>query len=264
MKAHRPPTPRTNLHSTHGAFHVPTETDPQSVLLARAEVVPAYRLLLAAYEYGRDANVDPWQFAVETDELRERGAASVDLRWLIATGLAEHRRETTIPGDPERSFRNLPRTGLPRRTSIALTERGAARLAALMREKLEKSRSLGSSGAATDGMPVGEEAKPLLAEAPRPVWDQQRRELRFCEQVVKHFRVPAPNQEIILQAFQEENWPHCVDDPLPPQDNLPIKSRLLATIKSLNRSQVKPLILFHGNGNGVQVYWETRAPFRMQ
>jgi hypothetical protein len=76
--------------------------------------------------------------------------------------------------------------------------------------------------------------------------------------------VPAPNQEIILQAFQEENWPHCIDDPLPPQDNLPIKSRLLATIKSLNRSQVNPLILFHGNGNGVQVYWETRAPFRMQ
>jgi hypothetical protein len=217
-------------------------------------------LLLAAYQYAQDANVDPWQFAVETDDLRQRGAASVDLRWLIATGLAEHRRETTIPGDPERTFRSLSRTDFPGRTSVALTERGAARLAALMQEKPGKSGAPGSRGAATDEMPVENEATPSLGEAPRPVWDQRRRELRFHEQIVKHFRVPAPNQEIILQAFQEENWPHCIDDPLPPQSNLPAKSRLIATIKSLNRSQVRPLLMFHGNGNGFQIYWEPSKP----
>ncbi len=263
MNAHRPSTLQTHQHPRQDLSHVPSAADPQSGLLARAEVVPAYRLLLAAYQYGQDANVDPWQFAVETDELRQRGAASVDLRWLIASGLAEHRRETTIPGDPERTFRSLPRTEFPRRTSVALTECGATRLAALMQEKPRQSGALGSRGAAADEMPVDNEAQPSLAEAPRPVWDQRRRELRFHEQIVKHFRVPAPNQEIILQAFEEEKWPHCIDDPLPPQSNLPAKSRLLATIKSLNRSQIAPMILFHGNGNGVQVYWEPREPFRM-
>ena len=34
------------------------------------------------------------------------------------------------------------------------------------------------------------------------------------------------------------------------------KHRLQATVKSLNRNQVAPLIRFHGNGNGLQVYWE--------
>ncbi len=252
MNAHRPsPAP---VHSPgQSGSHAPTEAGSPHLLLARAEVVPAYRLLLAAYEYGRDANVDPWQFAVEADELRERGAASVDLRWLIVSGLAEHRRETTIPGDPERTFRSLPHTEFPRRTSLALTPDGANRLAALMREKLGKTMT---RGAGEVGVQAATKSDPPFAEPPRPVWSQQRRELRFRDQVVKHFRVPAPNQEIVLQAFQEENWPHCIDDPLPPQDNLPAKSRLLATIKSLNRSQVSPLLMFHGNGNGFQIYWE--------
>ena len=68
--------------------------------------------------------------------------------------------------------------------------------------------------------------------------------------------MPAANQEIILQAFQEDGWPHCIDDPLRPNKDSDAKGRLLATIKSLNRNQSAPLILFHGNGNGFQIYWE--------
>jgi hypothetical protein len=34
--------------------------------------------------------------------------------------------------------------------------------------------------------------------------------------VVKEFKLPAPNQETILTAFQEEGWPPRIDDPLPP------------------------------------------------
>src|SRR5947207_475841 len=35
------------------------------------------------------------------------------------------------------------------------------------------------------------------------------------ELLVKHFRRPAPNQYLILDVFQEENWPERIDDPLP-------------------------------------------------
>ena len=73
---------------------------------------------------------------------------------------------------------------------------------------------------------------------------------------MKRFRVPAANQEIILAAFQEEGWPEFIDDPLVPMPDQEPKRRLQATIKSLNRHQLVPLIRFHGNGNGRQVHWQ--------
>ena len=65
------------------------------------------------------------------------------------------------------------------------------------------------------------------------------RELRYAGQVIKRYCVPAPNQELILTAFQEEGWPYCFDDPLPPVDDIDPKHRLQVTIKALNRSQVR-------------------------
>jgi hypothetical protein len=230
----------------------------QGQLRARPEIVRAYRLLLAAFEYARDAKVDPWQFAVEIDELRQRGIATADLRWLLATCIAEHRREVTILGDSERSFRPLAATEFPRAAAVVLTEEGVQRLAAILPPLHRRSRQrVDRMKSRPETEEFDEERRP--AQAQKAVWDQPRRELRYLEQIVKRFRVPAPNQETILQAFQEENWPRCIDDPLPPQKGAPAKGRLLATIKSLNRSQVAPLILFHGNGNGVQIYWEPRA-----
>ena len=48
-----------------------------------------------------------------------------------------------------------------------------------------------------------------------PSWDAQRRVLQLGNELVKLFRVPAPNQEAVLSAFEEEGWPFRVDDPLP-------------------------------------------------
>ena len=38
------------------------------------------------------------------------------------------------------------------------------------------------------------------------------RVLRVDKLVMKHFRVPASNQEKILSAFQEDGWPIHIDD----------------------------------------------------
>ena len=89
-----------------------------------------------------------------------------------------------------------------------------------------------------------------------PVWDQERRELRINDVVVKSFKLPSPNQEAILTALAEENWPVRIDDPLPPQLDLDPKRRLHDTIKSLNRNQKSRLIRFSGDGTGEGVLWK--------
>jgi hypothetical protein len=90
----------------------------------------------------------------------------------------------------------------------------------------------------------------------KPVWDPAHRELRYDGKLVKRFRVPALNQIAILDAFQEDGWPEFIDDPIPPAQGQDPKHRLNVTIKALNRHQISRLIRFHGNGDGLQVFWE--------
>ncbi len=91
-------------------------------------------------------------------------------------------------------------------------------------------------------------------DAPR--WDGLRRELLVDGQVVKRFRVPAPNQIAVLAAFQEEGGPPQVFDPLPPEGDQNPKRRLQETIKALNGHRLAPIIRFRGDGTGQGVLWE--------
>ena len=202
--------------------------------------------LFAAFDYASDSRLDRWQFAVSLADVLSQGATLVDIRWLVLRGFAEHAKETTVPGDANRSFRRLPPTSLPADMCITLSPLGADTLRAVL------------PGCHTDaGSPVCDIAESdTFARSTVPLWDSVRRELRYGNQIVKRYRVPAANQELILAAFQEEGWPQFIDDPLPPRDELDPKRRLQATIKSLNRNQLVPLIRFHGNGNGLQIYWE--------
>ncbi len=88
-----------------------------------------------------------------------------------------------------------------------------------------------------------------------PRWDGDLQELRVSGVIVKQFKVPAPNQEMILSAFQEENWPVRIDDPLPPAHDQDSKRRLHDTIVSLNRNHKSRFIRFMGDGTGEGVRW---------
>lgn len=99
--------------------------------------------------------------------------------------------------------------------------------------------------------------KPLI-----PTWDSVRRELRVGVQVVKRFHNPAPVQELILAAFEEEGWPPHIDDPLPPCDGIDPKKRLHNAINCLNRNRAARLIKFHGNGTRTGVRWDFGDIFR--
>ena len=66
----------------------------------------------------------------------------------------------------------------------------------------------------------------------------------------------SPNQEAVLAAFEEEQWPRRIDDPLRPVVNMDAKMRLRNTIRTLNVKQENLLIHFRAAGTGEHVIWE--------
>ena len=76
------------------------------------------------------------------------------------------------------------------------------------------------------------------------------------DRTVKRYRVRSPNQEAILAAFQEEGWPHHIDNPLSPLPDQCPKQRLHSTIKYLNSCQENRLVRFRGDGTGEGIVWE--------
>ena len=99
--------------------------------------------------------------------------------------------------------------------------------------------------------------QPLILEPDvRPKWHDDRRELWLGPVLVKRFRFRSPNQEMLLTAFEEEQWPIRLDDPLPPVPNQTSKQRLHDAIKNLNRHHMTRVIRFAGDGTGEGVRWE--------
>src|SRR5262249_19894178 len=149
-----------------------------------------------------------WDFAVEIECLRASGLTNSELHWLLGRGLVEHAHETTLAGEERRTFSPLGRMTLTPATCFILTSLGVV----LARELI--------CGTADPLLPLKlAPDEPVLhnhnGHLEVPVWDSDRRELRFHEILVKQFKLPAPNQEMVLAAFEEEDWPPRIDDPLP-------------------------------------------------
>ena len=209
-------------------------------------VQTALVLLQEAYAYAKELDRDVWDFAVEIEVMHSEGVTNSDFRWMAYKELIEHARETTLAGDEHRSFRRGGSLTFNKRTCFVLTKAGCA-FAKNDVDPLSKHVKLATLSAARTGNSA--------VHLQLPEWDRDRQELRLGNLVVKQFKVPAPNQELILAAFQEERWPVRIDDPLPPHPELDPKRRLHDTINSLNRSQKHPLIRFLGDGSGQGVRW---------
>ena len=93
----------------------------------------------------------------------------------------------------------------------------------------------------------------------RPHYDRELRVLSLGGKVVKRFREPAANQELVLAAFEELGWPERIDDPIPPHDGVDPRECLHSTIERLNRNQFCNGIKFSGDGTGKGVSWEATA-----
>ncbi len=186
--------------------------------------------LLQAHEYARDVQEDPWQFAVEREALHTAGVEDNDLRWMMQKGHLSHARETTAPGQTRRSFEREPVFGP--RSCFVLTDQGACYVAILV------ARARGDLAAL------------------RPHWDSERRELSLVHLVIKRFGEPAPNQELLLAAFEEQGWAEHIDDPLPGKPDIVPRQRLYDTVKRLNRSMHGCPLRFHVEHGGQGVRWE--------
>ena len=208
---------------------------------------PALAILREAYAYARELGRSVWDFAVEIHVLRAADLTRSDLRWLVCRGVVEHAAELTRNGQDSRVFRPTGALTFTKRTCFVLAETAAG--------PAPESNGIGPmAGVRLQPGP----ADPSLP--PVPEWDKERQELRVGELVVKQFKVPAPNQEMILASFQEEGWPVRIDDPLPPHADQDSKRRLHDTIITLNRHQKNRLIRFSGDGSGEGVRWDPYTP----
>jgi hypothetical protein len=184
-----------------------------------------------------------WDFASELESLLSAQVSASDLRWAVAMGLIEHRLEKKS-AVARRTVRPANDLRFTRDSCFVLTAAGVQlceRLACGQMRFDVPHLSAEPNGRA-----------PLRAV---PAWDGERRTLRVGHDIVKVFRVPAGNQELILQTFEELGWPRYIDDPLPPAHGIDPKRRLHDAINCLNRNQRKPLIKFRGDGSGQRIGW---------
>jgi hypothetical protein len=198
-------------------------------------------LLFEAYRYAQELDRDTWDFAVEIQALRAAGATHSDLRWLVCNDLVEHAGEAIGTGRHRRLFHQTGSLTFTERTCFVLTDRGV-RIA----------RPGNGRAAVLDELP----ARTVTTRTLVPHWDKDRQELRLGGCMIKQFKVPAPNQELILEAFEEDGWPPRIDDPLPRHPSLNAKRRLHETITTLNRHHKHRLVRFLGDGSGEGVRWE--------
>jgi hypothetical protein len=210
----------------------------QSVVEFPATVERAVSLLREAAAYAEQFGRDRWDFAVDLKSLVAAGCGFNDLRWLLCAGFAQHGNELSGSAT-SRQFKINHSMSFGARSCFVLTQ-----------------ASMASTNGSSQRHDANGNFQVYRGTTSTPIWDQERRELRINGVVVKSFKLPSPNQEAILTALAEENWPARIDDPLPPHIELDPKRRLHDTIKSLNRNQKSRLIRFAGDGTGEGVLWK--------
>jgi hypothetical protein len=205
---------------------------------------PRIRLVLSilqrAAKLADEGKCHRWEFAVELDHLLSSGATVNDLRAMLFEGTIEAAVETTSPRSKSRRFRKAASMAIPPHTCFILSDKANNRtkgdLQLFPTESTNKRRA-----------PV------------RPYWDKQSQTLSVAGEVVKQLRRPSTSQMTILNAFEEEGWADCIDDPLRPKEGVDPKMRLHSAINNLNRGLAQ-LIHFHSNGNGRGVCWRWNNP----
>jgi hypothetical protein len=247
------------------------EPDAEGVLDVEREVLPqigrGLLLLWNSARFAKGLAEDAWEFSVEWPELRRAGLTCNEGRWLIHKGLVRQAHEVTSVSDKRRKFAPYASLRLSDKTCLVLTVAGcrfARRVIA----------SRGASAADAKGKLLPTPASHEPDEGPegdgearceawgrlKPKWDRDRRQLRLSGTIIKEFKVPAANQEVILAVFEEEGWPAKIDDPLPRSPEIDPQRRLHDTINSLNRNQRHRLVHFGTDGLGRGARWWLKPP----
>jgi hypothetical protein len=169
---------------------------------------------------------DPWAFALTVETLARAGITNDDISWLVETNVLDKRHPARI-GRPNGHGHSANRDP----TLVMLTKTGAT---------LFEQHCLQSF---------------------KPHWDPQRRVLSVEGHAIKIYRQPSENQELVLTAFQEDDWIGQIDDPLPRAKGSfeeRAKARLRKTVEHLNRAQRLPTLYFSVASNSQSVRWSFR------
>lgn len=204
-------------------------------------------LLLEAFDCAAALHCSVWEFAVNVGALRAAGCTNALLRTLVLLRHVEQAQEFTKATSRARRFRPCRGASFSARTFFVLTKEGAAFARTICPDVSPRVPP------AADPRSTGDA---ILA----PRWDPVLRELYLGTALVKRFKRPAPHQELILTALQEEGWPVRIDDPLPHSPGQDARQRLHEAIKGLNRHQAIPLLRFVGDGTGKGLRWQLQDP----
>jgi hypothetical protein len=224
---------------------------PATSRLAALEERPgfllAYVVLLSARCGAQLEGVDPRSKALPVRELREDGIDDEILLWLLYQGHVEHFRCSGTASPAESTLEPVDSVFILGNSCFALTEAGdrfGSSLLGLLVEEQEETHE-----AAWGMLAVGQ----LL-----PRYDRTFRRFTWGQHLLKFFRQPAINQEIVLCTAEELGWTAWFDDPLPRTPGTNPKERVHDTINALNRNQKPYLVHFKGDGSGARFGWEMR------
>ncbi len=160
----------------------------------------AVHLLQQAAAYAEQFRRDRWEFAVDLRSLIAAGCNFNDLRWLLCAGFAMHGTEVRSADSTRRKFRHSESLTFGGRSCFVLAQ-GMTPPATELLPQTAAALPTGSF-AAESGI-----SQAYRSAVRTPIWDQERRELRINGVIVKSFKLPSPNQEAVLTALAEENWP---------------------------------------------------------
>jgi hypothetical protein len=186
--------------------------------------------------------------AVPLSAFLEGGVRDTVLLWLLYRAHVAHLRASPESSSGLPILRLVNSVRISEASWFSLTDRGV---------------KFGENFLADVLVPAGEDDferawDALLLGLLLPHYNHEDRVFTWGAHVLKCFRQPSVNQEIILRAAQELGWAAWFDDPLPRHKSANPKVRLHDTIKDLNRRQVPYLVHFKGDGSGRRVGWEFR------
>ncbi|MGH7194139.1 MAG: hypothetical protein ACREJM_11520 [Candidatus Saccharimonadales bacterium] len=94
-----------------------------------------------------------------------------------------------------------------------------------------------------------------------PHYDARRRQLWYDGNLIKRFVQAAPNQQLILEIFELEKWPHGgILDPLKPNGESEPAKRLRDTLAALNRHhETSGVLKFVSDGTGQGICWGLKS-----
>src|SRR6516165_2401397 len=186
---------------------------------------PGLLQLYQGYRCAQHFSQSVWQFAIDIEDLRHSGFSDADLHELVRGGYLEHRVEITPAQDIKRTFRKASGGRFTIKSCFVLTETGVP--LALKWAKAE------------NGIDSPDDTC-------RPQWDRSHRELRFGGVLVKKLPHDAKNQELLVEAFEEDRWRGRIFDPVPPVAGKNCKQRFHDAVVKLNMHQRHRLLRFRG------------------